>query len=280
MSRDPHHTSPRCRTVSLNAEKKPDYSRDLYLREEAESPFRKVRFFGYLALGGGALVSLFVSLARIAAATLAGINTDLLSESLTNAAIDAAGLVLLAFLYQRDVDAQESRLERASKGAALAKLMVRVKKSMVSRDNADQESLTTSLASLRRGRGMEKRVVIAMAGETKLAIVLQQAAQWQESLVASDLLVVPVVVSTAAAPTTIDQAIDCVALPVGNAWRAVVEDEVAEAVRQGVNVEEEGICVILKKNGRVGQRTKGIFLDRMVGEVQDRQRRGMDVSNI
>jgi len=40
------------------------------------------------------------------------------------------------------------------------------------------------------------------------------------------------------------------------------------------------LCVILKKNGRVGQRTRGIFLERMVGEVEGRRQAGMDVTNI
>jgi hypothetical protein len=60
----------------------------------------------------------------------------------------------------------------------------------------------------------------------------------------------------------------CVALPVGNNWKFVVDDEAEEAVNQGVDIEKEGFCVILKKNGRVGQRTRGVFIERMVGEVE------------
>jgi hypothetical protein len=73
----------------------------------------------------------------------------------------------------------------------------------------------------------------------------------------------------------------CIGLPVGNsAWKRVLDDETLEARKQGVDIEAEGICVILKKNGRVGQRTRGIFLKRMVGEVEERRAMGMDVSNI
>jgi len=99
---------------SNNNNNKPEYSRELYLREEAESPFRKVRFFFYISLAGGALTSLAVSTARVAAA-LAGINTDLLQESATNVAVDLLGLGLIAFLFNRDLQAQDSRLKRASK---------------------------------------------------------------------------------------------------------------------------------------------------------------------
>ena len=74
-----------------------DYSRNVRLREEAESPFRRVRFFVYALLGAGALVSLLLSLARIAAAS-SGINPDFLSESVANAGIDLVGLVLLTMV--------------------------------------------------------------------------------------------------------------------------------------------------------------------------------------
>jgi len=263
------------------------FSREIYLREEAESPFRKVRFFFYFSLGGGAMTSLVLSLARVAAG-LSGINEDLLPESLTNVAVDVAGLAVLAVLYQRDLAAQESRLKRASKGAELAKLMIRGSKSIITGEdvldsaNSRAETFTTSLASLRRGRGIEKRVVIAVAGQDKLAEVIQEASRLEDSLVSSDLLIVPVVLPNAVAPELGEDEVvpECVALPVGVNWRGIVVDEAEEASRQGVDVSGEGICIILKKNGRVGQRTKGIFLPNMVGEVMERSALGLDVKNI
>jgi hypothetical protein len=261
--------------------KKKEYSRELYLREEAESPFRKVRLFFYIALGGGALISLAVSVARIAAG-LSGINADLLQQSTTNAAIDIGGLVVLGFLYQQDLKAQESRLQRASKGAELAKLSVRASKSITGDldMNSEAETFTTSLASLRRGRGIEKRVVIAAGGQKKIAEVLEKAKKLDSLLSASDLLIVPVLLPGASAPDDSGGLPDCIALPVGSNWRALLADEAEEASKQGVDVQNEGFCVILKKNGRVGQRTKGIDLARMVGEVEERREMGMDVKNI
>lgn len=269
------------RALALYAEDKTkEYSRELYLREEAESPFRKVRFFFYIALGGGALTSLAVSGARVAAG-LAGINTDLLEQSATNMAIDTAGLVLLAFLYQRDLKAEESRLERASKGAALAQLKVRGSKALIEGEEGS-ETFTTSLASLRRGRGIEKRVVIAAAGPEKIAAVVRDAKRLSDSLDISDLLVVPVVLPAGVAPEfdTSDEQPVCIAFPVGSNWKIVVDDEAKEATNQGVDVQKEGFCIVLKKNGRVGQRTRGVFLDNMVGEVEKRRGLGMDVTNI
>ena len=275
----------------------PNYSRELYLREEIESPFRKVRFFVYASLAGGAATSLAVSLARVAAASFAGINTDLQSESLVNVGVDVAGLLVLAVLFKRDMDAQESRLQRASKGAALAKLRIRGSKRWMMIPESDTEGVnlsaagsssgieaawTTSLSSLRRGRGMEKRVVIAVGGRNRIDQAVQDALRLQDSLVASDLLVVPVLLPQGLAPDSLDasQLPECLALPVGNSWKSIVQDEAEQAKLQGVDVPEEGFCIILKKNGKIGQRTKGINLSRMAGEVEERKEMGLDVTNI
>jgi Low psii accumulation1 / Rep27 len=298
-----------------NDKKRPEFSRELLLREEAENPFRKVRFFLYGGLGAGALVSLLVSITRIAAA-LSGINADLLPESSINAAVDAGGLVVLGLLWRNDLRAEQSRLQRASKGAALAQLKVRLSKSLLFLDGGDDgvagasadkidsstasssssaSTFTTSLASLRRGRGIEKRVVIAAAGRAKIAAVLRDAKDLADALTVNDLLVVPVVIPSIALPADLlsllqqpgddasgDPSLlsECVALPVGNSWSVVIDDEVRQAIEQGIDVDQEGLCVILKKNGRVGQRTRGIFLNNLVGEVTRRRDAGMDVVNI
>jgi hypothetical protein len=73
---------------------------------------------------------------------------------------------------------------------------------------------------------------------------------------------------------------ESVAFPAGEGWKAFIDDETSEARSQGVDVESDGFSIILKKNGRVGQRTKGVFLGNMVGEVVARRESGMDVSNI
>lgn len=263
-----------------NEDDKPEYSRKAQLREEVESPFSKVRFFLYVTLSLGALTSLAISMARIAAA-LSGVNTDLLQESATNAAVDVGGLALIAFLLKNDLEAKDSRLKRASKGATLAKLKIRGSKRLLGDDN-DSSTFATSLSSLRRGRGIEKRVVIAVAGKEKIAEILRDASDLDDSLSVNDLLVVPVIYPQAIAPSVdADSKIpESVAFPAGEGWKAVIDDETSEARSQGVDVEAEGISIILKKNGRVGQRTKGVYLGNMVGEVISRRERGMDVSNI
>jgi Low psii accumulation1 / Rep27 len=289
-----HPTLLMAASSSNNNKEKPEYSRDIYLREEAESPFRKVRIFFYYSVGAGALLGLAISSARVLAA-LNGINADLLQESATNVVIDLAGLALIAFLYKRDMEAQESRLQRASKGAELAKLLVRASTSIstglvdadsdkINESKVLAEAFTTSLASLRRGRGIEKRVVIAAAGSEKIRQVIQEARRLDDALSFNDLLIVPIVLPTGSSPkvpVVEGEALpECIALPVGAAWRSVINDESVKAIEQGVDIEKDGFCVILKKNGRVGQRTKGIFLENMVADVTQRFEMGMDIKNI
>ena len=254
------------------------YSREIRLREEAESPFRKVRFLFYIALLGGAATSLAVSLARILAA-FNGVNTDLMEESSINAVVDSVGLVVLSLLYKRDLEAQESRLKRAAKGAEFAKLMIRGRFAGLS----DSTGNVVQLSSLRRGRGLEKRVVIVAAGKERIKEVLEEASKLSNSLEVNDLIVIPIVMPQCSAPLGLDPGLveqDCVALPAGGNWISVLSDESKTAQGQSIDVENEGFSIILKKNGRVGQRTKGINLARMCGEVDERRAMGMDVNNI
>jgi Low psii accumulation1 / Rep27 len=270
------------------------YSRDVQLRVEAESPFRKVRFFVYASLGAAAATSFLISSTRVLAG-LNGINADLMDESLFNVGVDVAGIVVLALLWQRDTMAQNSRLKRAAKGAELAKLKVRVSKSMMMNDDAgivptNDARFTTSLATLRRGRGMEKRVVIAVGSSDRIQTVMNEATDLQDTLTYNDLLIVPIVLSPPDGTITpimnvdVDTLPECIALPVSGSsagsWKVVIDDELEEATKQGIDAYKEGFCVILKKNGRVGQRTRGIYLPNMVGEVTQRREAGMDTVNI
>ena len=150
---------------------------------------------------------------------------------------------------------------------------------------------TTSLASLRRGRGMEKRVVIAVGSTDRIQSIINEAIQINDALQENDLLIVPVIIEPPSGtikplPTEIDMDTlpDCIALPATGAtsgsWKIVITDEMEEAMKQDINVYDDGFCVILKKNGRVGQRTRGIYLSNMVGDVTQRREAGMDVVNI
>lgn len=259
-----------------------EFSREIQLRVEAESPFRKVRFFLYALLLLGAFTSLAISGASVAAG-MAGINTDLMDQSVTNVELDGAGIIILGLLYKRDLDAQNSKLKRAAKGAELAKLTVRGSTVLLDTDKPGAKSAVIPLSSFRRGRGIEKRVVITAGGKEIIEETLEQAKIYSDSLIANDLVIVPVVLNTGTGPLGLDKDLienDYLALPAGGNWQSVIADEAALAEEQGIDVSKEGICIILKKNGRVGQRTKGIYLDKMVGEVTQRREMGFDVKNI
>jgi Low psii accumulation1 / Rep27 len=278
----PSSQSTKITSLSSSPNDNDRFSREVRLREEAESPFRKVRYFFYLNIAGGATTSLLISIARIAAA-LSGVNTDLMDESLRNAAIDLVGLAAVAYFWRQDQAAEESRLIRATKGAELAKLNVRASKAIMTGDDDDaQDTFTTTLASFRRERGIEKRVVIAAAGKEKIQRVLEEARTLQQDLADNDLVVVPVVMPRGVAPELAAPQPTNVAMPVtvGNNWKMLIDEEAADATSQGVKIEEEGFCIVLKKNGRVGQRTRGIFLNNLVGNVVARKEAGMDVKNI
>ena len=316
--------------------KKVEYSRELQLREEAESPFRKVRFFFYISLGAGAFISLGVSAARVAAAVFAQINVDLLPESTQNVIIDSVGLVVLTLLYQNDLKAQNSKLKRAAKGSDLAKLKIRASKQIIqsfqNSENTNENDFTenetttssttsttatkstttttfvTNLASLRTGRGIDKRVIIVAGGKQKIQQVIQEVMnEYNDDMILNDLLLVPIVLPQCIAPdittmmfnttNTVSTSLPpSIALPVTSSssstskdvdsaatvttWNDLMNDEATDAKEQGIDIINDGFCIILKKNGRVGQRTKGINLRNMVGEVTARRDAGMDVKNI
>ena len=268
----------------LNDNDTEEYSRDIRLREEIESPFRKVRFLFYITLLGGAFTSLFVSSVRIFAAVLSDINTDLLQESCINAAIDIAGILILGYSYKQDKKAQELKLQRANKGLQLANLQIRGNPSLFTssanttsqyqHQHISKINTVVPLKQLRKGRGIEKHVIIAISSKEKMKKVLLQAQEHQQSLIDCDLVVVPVVTPQLTAPLGIDKDIlqlGCIALPAGGKWTSVLTNEMEQAKEQGINVKDEGICIVLTKNGKVGIRTRGINLERMIGDVLEKQ---------
>lgn len=67
-----------------------------------------------------------------------------------------------------------------------------------------------------------------------------------------------------------------VRLPLWMAW-----PQVETAMSQGISPIEDGFSLILKKNGRIGARSKGCPpWGTLVGDVEKRREAGMDVSNI
>ncbi|CAM9899515.1 unnamed protein product, partial [Phaeothamnion confervicola] len=260
-------------------------------REEAEAPFRKVRLFFFTAFVGSATVGLGIAALRLLALSQGIDQGQSQGELLSNIGIDMTAIAVNLFLIKNDLAAQDSRLKRMETGAALAALKVRLQ--------LENDDATVPLSSLRRARGREKRVAIVVAGEEALAASLASAAPFSEDLARSDIVIVPLVVRAAAdgkvrtrfrlvattgAESDLAEAVGQahVALPVIlNQWQSWVDAEVTTAVSQGIDPVQDGFALILKKNGRVGTRSKGCPpWNVLCGDVENRRKAGMDVTNI
>ncbi|CAM9924391.1 unnamed protein product [Ascophyllum nodosum] len=265
------------------------------LRVEAESPFRKVRIFIFSAFVISATVGFIVSGTRLLALT-AGINQGQDFQELgTNIVIDLAAIGISAWQVKRDVDAQDGRLARMEIGAKLAGLKIRLQQE-------DDKSMVT-LSALRRDRGRDKRVAVLVGGLETVRESLESALPYGEALETSDILIVPLVLEarpgggSAGAPATdpsrfqasgrendLEAAVGRahVAMPVAlNRWQEYVDTEVETALSQGIDPLNQGFSLVLKKNGRIGARSKGCPpWGTLVSDVKNRELRGMDTKNI
>ncbi|CEL92366.1 unnamed protein product [Vitrella brassicaformis CCMP3155] len=264
------------------------------LREEVESPFRKVRFALYIAGAAGAAVSGLVALTQTIAA-LSGINVELLPEASRNLAIDVAAIAVIAFLWRRDLISQNSRYERISQGAKLAALGLQLQMA--------DDSNVVSLADLRRRRGREKRVAIVLGGKEAVQRSLDSAVPVSSELLANDLLVVPLVIGQTGDELNAERITDGpriatlfnlqsdlesregqphVALPFGfNQWIDTLQSELVTAEKQKLNPIDDGLLIVIKKNGRVGTRKVGAPIwSSLIQDVERRREAGLDVVNI
>ena len=95
------------------------------LREEVESPFRKVRlaFFGFSS--ASASVALYFSALSALKSNIGGYADAIpLEDALTTCAINAAGVVGFGLLTLREIRVGDANLERIAKGGLLARLEV------------------------------------------------------------------------------------------------------------------------------------------------------------
>lgn len=264
------------------------------LREEVESPFRKVRF-GFFAFSA---VSAFIALYFSALGTLKAVmgsfaDAPLLEEAIQSDAINLAGLLVCGYLAMREYRIGEANLERIAKGGALARLVV--EPAMGGRQ---------TLASYRRAA----RVLIAAGGPSYITELARSLNSDQladaniipEKLAESEVVVVPVLLKgnddKISAVETKDfwLAVDAdeknrnfdiarsnqvVAFPRDSpAWTDYLKSEIETASGQGFDVMDKGITITVKKNGRILRRATGQppftdFLGMM--EVMDGSKFGM-----
>lgn len=253
------------------------------LREEVESPFRKVRLIFFASSAGSALTALYFSSLSALKANMGGY-TDVppLEESLTNCAINLGGAIICGLLAYRDYNVGEANLKRIAKGGQLAKLGIAP---------ADEDGkVVRTLSDYRR----LSRVLICAGGKEYIENIckslnsnqLEDENTLPQQLAASDLLVVPVLLRDSndggafskstmsvgdtkaiwreTVPSDKDRDFDSnksdsvVAFPWNNGpWAEYLESEIETAKKQGFDVLSKGITITVKKNGKILRRATG-----------------------
>jgi hypothetical protein len=247
------------------------------LREEVESPFRKVRFLFFLSSTGSALTALYFSALSALKASMGGYADAMpLDEALTNCAINLGGAFLCGFLAYRDYQAGQSNLERIAKGGQLARLAIMPAKK-------EMEKKIQTLSEYRRS----SRVMICAGGKDYIqnlcrslnADQLKDTNVIPECLEQVDVLVVPVLLSESSNIISVADTTSCwreteplendrnfdstrsdnvIGFPRGNAsWNEYLESEIQTATKQGFNVLEKGFTITVKKNGKILRRATG-----------------------
>lgn len=250
------------------------------LREEIESPFRKVRLVFFASSVGSALTALYFSALNTIKAVAGGFpDTPPLDECLTSDAINIGAAIICGFLAYREYNVGEKNLERIARGGKLASLVVE----SAAIDNSKERLQRRQLASYRR----YSRVLIAAGGKDYISRLSRSlnADQLKDTniipskLAEVDVLVVPVLLDddnkisvgdTKAFWRNIkadyaDRNFDpcrsdsVIAFPVGNGqWMDYLSSEVETALKQGFNVLDKGITLTVKKNGRILRRATGL----------------------
>lgn len=242
------------------------------LREEVESPFRKVRLVFFGSSAGSALTALYFSLLSTIKAVQGGYaDAPPLDEALTSDAINLGAAVVCGLLAFREYKTGQANLERIAQGGRLAALSLELANGGGRKRLKDYRRFS--------------RVVIAAGGEDYIARLCRSltADQLQDSNVLPqkledvDILVVPVLLSSInkvgntkeawnkVEPTEGDRnmnivrANNIVGYPLdGPAWETYLRSEIETAQGQGFDVLQKGVTIIVKKNGRILRRATGL----------------------
>jgi hypothetical protein len=241
------------------------------IREEIESPFRKVRLFFFGASTGSALLAFYFSALNVAKASTGFSNEIPLDEALQSTAINVAAVCICAFITYNDFQAGEKNLERIAQGGRLAKLVVSPSNAPAKRRN---------LAEYRRGN----RVAICAGGEAYVQALARSLSADQKAnentlaaqIDAVDLVVVPALVDASGGVKQVDEcwrsttpgdndrnfdlersAAVVAFLRGAQAWETYLKQELETARSQGFDPVEKGLVIVVKKNGRVLRRLTG-----------------------
>lgn len=263
------------------------------LREEVESPFRKVRLAFFSFSSASAAVALYFSALAALKANIGGYaDVPPLEDALETCAINAAGALGFGALAMRELRVGQANLERIAKGGLLARLVV---------EPAAERSARRTLKDYRRS----SRVVIAAGGKEYINSMAMSLCSDQladentlpSALAGVDIVIIPVLLGedcrvldtkTAwrdAVPGDNDRNFDnsradeVIAFPNEfGSWNQYLKSDIETAQGQGFDVLSKGITITVKKNGRILRRATGLppYGDYIgVMEVADGSRFGM-----
>jgi len=273
------------------------------LREEIDSPFRKVRLAFFGASFASALIASYFSALSTIKAVVGGYSDAMpLDEALTSDAINLVAVAACGFLTYRDFKKGQENLEKIARAGKLASLVLEP-----AALQSDKKRRLVEMKSYRRA----SRVLIAVGGKDYISSLaksltcdqLQDTNIVSEKLVEVDCVVVPVLLEkrngnivvgdtrafwTDGVEATvtendrnfdINKANDAISFPQGpNAWLDYLDSEIQTASTQGIDVLEKGITVTVKKNGKILRRATGqLPFGDLIGtmEVMDGSKFGM-----
>ena len=280
--------------------KKGGYTVKQRLREEVESPFRKVRLLFFASSAGSALTALYFSALNTIKAVVGGYSDAIpLDEALTSDAINIVAAIICGVLAFREYKMGQSNLERIARGGKLAALAVEPAAASFAGNNLRR------LADYRRNY----RVLIAAGGEDYISRLARSLNADQledqnvipEKLEETDVIVVPVLLTSSSGAISvgdtrtswnevepvleedrnfdIKRADSVISFPRGNsAWADYLQSDIETASNQGFDVLQKGITLTVKKNGRILRRATGLpAWGDLIGamEVMDGSRFGM-----
>lgn len=252
------------------------------LREEIDSPFRKVRlaFFG-ASFASALIASYFSALSTIKAVVGGYADAMPLDEALTSDAINLGAVFACGYLTYRDFKKGQTNLEKLARAGKLASLVVEP-----AALESDNKRRLVELKSYRRA----SRVLIVAGGNDYISSLAKTLASDQlmdtnvipKKLLEVDVVIVPVLLeqkngnvvvgdtrafwrNDVEATVTendrnfdISRANDVVSFPQGhNAWLDYLDSDIETASTQGFDVLQKGITLTVKKNGKILRRATG-----------------------
>ncbi|KAI4326466.1 hypothetical protein MLD38_031779 [Melastoma candidum] len=154
------------------------FRRDLKLISEVQAPFRGIRRFFYVAFSAAAGISLFFTIPRLIRAFGGGEGAPDLLETVGNAGINIAGIVVLGSLFFWENKKEEEQLGQISRNETLSRLPLRLS--------------TNRVVELVQLRDTVRPVILAGNKET-VTSAMQKAERFRTELLRRGVLLVPVI---------------------------------------------------------------------------------------